>query len=233
MDNETIVGGYAFGDHLNLEEFSANGVSQVETELSPDDNQYTIRFYGRDGELIQEQRVPAVWTEAETFDVETGQVGELPRLVFGGDGLSYYGDNGDYLWRAYGVGVTTQSTSSNQYHMAGRNLNIQDVFGFYDTDTRIDDDRRYGNPYVRRYTEEEMRESAEDYLRMTHGSRAERRDNFIRMRSRHFDEMFLKGEWNTHENDEQPDIQAERGGALDEFLEEFKPHNTTPERSDE
>lgn len=233
MDNETIVGGYAFGDHLNLEEFSANGVSQVETELSPDDNQYTIRFYGRDGELIQEQRVPAVWTEAETFDVETGQVGELPRLVFDGDGLSYYGDNGDYLWRADGVGVTTQSTSSNQYHMAGRNLNIQDIFGFYDTDTRIDDDRRYGNPYVRRYTEEEMRESAEDYLRMTHGSRAEQRDNFIRMRSRHFDEMFLKGEWNTHENDEQPDIQAERGGALDEFLEEFKPHNTTPERSDE
>ena len=191
MDNETIVGGYAFGDHLNIEEFSANGVSQVEIELSPDDNQYTIRFYGRDGELIQEQRVPAVWTEAETFDVETGQVGELPRLVFDGDGLSYYGDNGDYLWRADGVGVTTQSTSSNQYHMAGRNLNIQDIFGFYDTDTRIDDDRRYGNPYVRRYTEEEMRESAEDYLRMTHGSRAEQRDNFIRMRSRHFDEMFL------------------------------------------
>ena len=222
MDNETIVGGYAFGDHLNLEEFSANGVSQVETELSPDDNQYTIRFYGRGGELIQEQRVPAVWTETETFDVETGQVGELPRLVFDGDGISYYGDNGDYLWRADGVGVTTQSTSSNQYHMAGRNLNIQ-----------IDEDRQYGNPYVRRYTEEEMRESAEDYIRMAYGSRAEQRDNFIRMRSRHFDEMFLKGEWRTHENDEQPDIEAERGGALDEFLEEFKPHNTTPERSDE
>lgn len=31
---------------------------------------------------------------------------------------------------------------------------------------------------------------------------------------------------------EQPDIKDERGGALDEFLDEFKPQ-TTPERSDE
>lgn len=38
------------------------------------------------------------------------------------------------------------------------------------------------------------------------------------------------GKWNI--TDEEPDISAERGGALDEFLDEFKPH-TTPERSDE
>lgn len=40
----------------------------------------------------------------------------------------------------------------------------------------------------------------------------------------------LLGEWETTE--EEPDIKAERGGALDEFLDEFKPQ-TTPERSDE
>ena len=40
----------------------------------------------------------------------------------------------------------------------------------------------------------------------------------------------LLGEWKTIE--EEPDIKAERGGALDEFLDEFKPQ-TTPERSDE
>lgn len=40
----------------------------------------------------------------------------------------------------------------------------------------------------------------------------------------------LLGEWKTTE--EEPDIKAERGGALDEFLDEFKPQ-TTPERSDE
>ena len=38
------------------------------------------------------------------------------------------------------------------------------------------------------------------------------------------------GKWNI--TYEEPDIKAERGGALDEFLDEFKPQ-TTPERSDE
>lgn len=206
-------------------------VVQVDTALNPDDNQYTIRFYGRDGELIQEQRVPVQWAETEAIDVNTGQITSLPRLEFEDGGLTYYGTAGDFLWRADGVGVTTQSTSSNEYRVAGRNLDIGEIFGPFDTDTRMNDDERYGNPYLRRHAEDE-RGRAEDYLRMTYGTRTEMREDFIRMRSKYLDEMFLKSERKMPE-DEQPDIQAERGGALDEFLEEFKPHNTTPERSDE
>lgn len=205
---------------------------QVDTTLNPDDNQYTVRFYGRDGELIQEQRVPVQWTETEAVDVDTGQITGLPRLEFDDGVLTYYGTAGDFLWRADGVGVTTQGTSSNEYHMAGRNLDIEEIFGPFDTDTRMDDDERYGNPYVRRYTEGE-RDRAEEYLRMTYGTSTEMREDFVRMRSRYLDEMFLKGEWKIPDDEEQPDIKDERGGALDEFLEEFKPQKTTPERSDE
>ena len=68
---------------------------------------------------------------------------------------------------------------------------------------------------------------------MVHGTRTELRDDFIRMRRRHLDEIFLKGEWKIPEEEEQPDIKDERGGALDEFLEKFTPQKTTPERSDE
>lgn len=42
----------------------------------------------------------------------------------------------------------------------------------------------------------------------------------------------IYGEWITG-REEQPDIKEERGGALDEFLEEFKPQQTINERSDE
>ena len=138
---------------------------------------------------------------------------------------------GDFLWRADGVGVTVQSTSSNEYRMAGRNLDIEEIFGPFDTDTRMDDDERYGNPYIRRHTEDE-RDRAEDYLRMVHGTRTELRDDFIRIRRRHLDETYLKGEWKIPEEEEQPDIQEEHGGALDDFLEKFTPQKTTTERSD-
>ena len=178
---------------------------QVDTTLNPDDNQYTVRFYRGDGELIQEQRVPVQWTETGAVDVDTGQITGLPRLEFDDGGLTYYGTAGDF---------------------------IEEIFGPFDTDTRMDDDERYGNPYVRRYTEGE-RDRAEEYLRMTYGTRTEMRENFVRMRSRYLDEMFLKGEWKIPDNEEQPDIKDERGGALDEFLEEFKPQKTNPERSDE
>lgn len=89
-------------------------VAQVDTAFNPDDNMYTVRLYGRDGELIQEQQV------------------------------SY-------------------------------------------TDTRMDGEQ-YGNPYIR---------------------------------------------WKIPEEEEQPDVQEERGGVLDEFLEKFTPQKTTPERGDE
>ena len=54
--------------------------------------------------------------------------------------------------------------------------------------------------------------------------------NTIQSRNAQMIKDLLWGELKTTE--EEPDIKAERGGALDEFLDEFKPQ-TTQERSDE
>ena len=238
MGDETfITGGYVLGEDLDI-----GGVAQVDTALNQDDNMYTVRFYGRNGELIQEQQVAAnladlnaVTTVSEDDilhgDTEPGL--RIPYMTLNDDGLNYYGEDGDLLWRADRTMMYAQSTSSNEYHMAGRNFDIEEIFGPYDTDTRMDDDERYGNPYVRRYVEGELRDRAEEHLRMTYGTRTELREDFIRARNRHLDEIFLKGEWKIPQEEEQPDIQEERGGALDEFLEKFTPQKTTPERSDE
>ena len=74
---------------------------------------------------------------------------------------------------------------------------------------RAYDDEYYGNPYVRRYSET-VRE--EDLQRL--------------------ERVFCFGGWDTSDGEDEPEIKEERGGALDEFLDEFKPQ-TTPERSDE
>lgn len=237
MGDETfITGGYVLGEDLDI-----GRVAQVDTALNQDDNMYTVRFYGRDGELIQEQQVAAnlsdlnavtTVSEDDILQGDTAPGLRIPYMTLDDNGLNYYGEDGDLLWRADGAMMYAQSTSSNEYHMAGSNLNIEEIFGPYDTDTLMDDNERYSNPYIRRYVEGELRDRAEDYLRMTYGTRAEQREHFLDMRSRHLDEIFIKGEWEIPE-EEQPDIKDERGGALDEFLEKFTPQKTTPERSDE
>lgn len=52
------------------------------------------------------------------------------------------------------------------------------------------------------------------------------------IRRERIERAFCFGGWDTSDCEEEPDIKAERGGALDEFLDEFKPQ-TTQERSDE
>lgn len=71
------------------------------------------------------------------------------------------------------------------------------------------DDAYYGNPYVRRYAETAREEDLQ---------RLER--------------VFCFGGWDTSDDEDEPEIKEERGGALDEFLDEFKPQTTT-ERSEE
>lgn len=255
MGDETIVGGYVLGEALDLGTLSADEVAQVDTAINPDDNLYTVRFYGRDGELIEERQLPVEWDETGFTTVHDEDVPErdirlsadepwraeftgfdnirIPYMTYDGNSLSFYGNDGELAWRADGVGVTMQGTSSVEYHTA---LNMRDLWQMpvYDEDTAITDDyERYSNPYIRRYNEGELRDRAEEYLRTTYGTRTEMREDFIRARSRYLDEIFLKGEWKIPEEEEQPDIQEERGGALDEFLEKFTPQKTTPERSDE
>lgn len=244
------------GQTISLGTLSEDQVAQVDAALNPEDNLYTVRFYGRDGELLQEQQLPVQFTEYDAATTisnddmlqsispfEDEWETEMPEpvhrlgvqhLELTGDGLNFYGDDNELLWRADGTGMyTAQGTSSTEYRTA---LNMPNFWQtpIYDADTRIDDDdARYGNPYIRRYVEGELRDRAEEYLRTTYGTRTEQREDFIRMRSRHLDEVFLKGEWKIPEEEEQPDIQDERGGALDEFLEKFTPQKITPERSDE
>lgn len=245
-EGHTIVGGYVIGDELDIGDIGVDGATQWETTLNPDDNLYTVRFYGRNGELIEERKMPVDWSETEfaaihdedtperdihlntdeTWRAEfTGFDGTgIPHMTYDGNGLNFYGEDGELLWRADGVGMYTQGTSSAEY--PARNFNLDGWPAIYDADTRLTDDdyARYLNA---------TRESAEDYLRMIHGSRTEQREHFIRTRSRYLDEIFLKGEWKILEEEEQPDIEDERGGALDEFLNGFKPQKTKSERSDE
>lgn len=238
MGDETfIAGGYVLGEDLDI-----GRVAQVDTALNQDDNMYTVRFYGRDGELIQEQQVAAnladlnaVTTVSEDDILQDDMTPGLriPYMTLGGDRVNYYGEDDDLLWSVDSTGMYVQSASSAEYHSA---LNMRDLWQMpaYDADTAITDDyERYSNPYIRRCNEGELRDRAEEYLRTTYGTRTEMREDFIRTRSRHLDEIFLKGEWKIPEEEEQPDIQDERGGALDEFLEKFTPQKITPERSDE
>lgn len=171
-----ITEGYVIGEDLNIDR-----VAQVNTALNPNDNVYTVRLYGRDGELIQERQVAAnladlnaVTTVSEDDilhgDTEPGL--RTPYMTLDGDRVNYYGEDDNLLWSVDSTGMYVQDTSSTEYHSA---LNMRDFL----------------------------------------------------------DEIFLKGEWKIPEEEEQPDIQEKRDGALDEFLEKFTPQKTTPERSDE
>lgn len=248
MGDETfVVGGYVLGETLGT--LTEEEVSQVDTTLNQDDNSYTVRFYGRDGELIQERQIPVEWSESELTSIDEEDLPvrgvrldtnvtweadldmRYPHMTYDGTGMNFYGEDGELLWRADGVGVTVQGTSSGEYSMAGRNLDIdEEIFGPFDTDT----EPRFTltESEYQRYLDV-ARDSSERYLDIAYGTRTELRENFLRTRSRHLDEVFLKGEWKIPEEEEQPDIKDERGGALDEFLEKFTPQKTTPERSDE
>ena len=139
--------------------------------------------------------------------VDLGREVRFPQQIVYGHGRMWYDrDTGE---------LSCRETSDPDYY---RNLDIdmrewdreQDAHhSVYRREyERAYDDANYGNPYVRRYAETLREEGL-----------------------RHLERDFhLLGKWNI--TDEEPDIKAERGGALDEFLDEFKPQ-TTPERSDE
>lgn len=132
--------------------------------------------------------------------------------------LSFYGDFGELEWSTTIGNAVVQGTSSEECQRPA--LNTQDYdFSFlpYDQGTGIDREQ-YSNPYIRRYMEDAG--SAEQYTYMVHGSSEEQRDQFQRFYREYF------GKW-TIPDDEQPDIEDERGGALDEFLEKFKPQKSS------
>lgn len=138
--------------------------------------------------------------------VDLGREVRFPQIVYGHGRMWYDRDTGE---------LSCRETSDPDYY---ENLDIdmrewdreQDAHhAVYRREyERAYDDANYGNPYVRWYVET-LRED---------GLRHLKRD------------FHLLGKWNI--TDKEPDIKEERGGALDEFLDEFKPQ-TTPERSDE
>lgn len=133
----------------------------------------------------------------------------VPHMEYDMNGMRWYDESGEVAWQTDGAGVYVRGTNSDEYCMASRNLDIDaEIFGPFDIET----EPRHT------LTEKEY----QMYL-----------DSLIRTRGRHLYETYIKGEWKILEEEEQSDIQEERGGALDEFLEKFTPQKTTPERSDE
>lgn len=120
-----------------------------------------------------------------------------------------------------------QATSSNAYTASGRNLDIDMREWDREQDAHHSIYRReYTSMFERDYSrpEREFIRDAERYLRDVEWPR--------RVRAERRACIFSDGEWiGGCDYAEQPDIKDERGGALDEFLDEFKPQ-TTPERSD-
>ena len=140
--------------------------------------------------------------------VDFGQEIAIPRVEYGLGQMRYFGDTGVLEWRADGEPVYhEQATSSNMYEAVGRNLDI---------DMREWDREQDAHHSV--YRQEYPQPTLWQHLNTIQSCNAQRLKDL------------LLGEWKTTE--EEPDIKAERGGALDEFLDEFKPQ-TTPERSDE
>ena len=190
-------------------------VTRLETTYLPETNENRIRMYGADGELICEQ----------IMAVDFGQEIAIPRVEYGLGQMRYFGDTGVLEWRAEGEPVYhEQATSSNMYEAVGRNLDIDMREWDREQDTHHSVYRReYPHDYSR--SERELIREAERYLRDVEWPRRVRAERRAR--------IFCDGEWTGGcDYAEQPDIKDERGGALDEFLDEFKPQ-TTPERSDE
>lgn len=117
-----------------------------------------------------------------------------------------------------------QATSSNAYTASGRNPDIDMREWDREQDAHHSVYRReYPHDYSR--SERELIREAERYLRDVERPRRVRAERRAR--------IFCDGEWTGGcDYAEQQDIKDERGGALDEFLDEFKPQ-ITPERNDE
>lgn len=190
-------------------------VTRLETTYLPATNENRIRMYGANGELICEQ----------IMAVDFGQEIAIPRVEYGLGQMRYFGDTGVLEWRAEGEPVYhEQATSSNMYEAVGRNLDIDMREWDREQDAHHSVYRReYPHDYSR--SERELIREAERYLRDVEWPRRVRAE-----RAR----VYCDGEWTGGiGREEEPDIKAERGGALDEFLNGFKPQETTPERSDE
>lgn len=177
-------------------------VSNIETTYLPASHENLIRIYGVNGELIGEQLLA----------VDLGQEIRLPPFEPGRGNVWYDRDAGTLEW--------TTSSESTYY----RNLDIDMREWDREQDAHHSVYRReYPHDYSR--SERALIREAERYLRDVEWPRRVRAERRAR--------IFCDGEWTGGcDYAEQPDIKDERGGALDEFLDEFKPQ-ITPERSDE
>ena len=186
-------------------------VNQVQTQFLPESNEYLIRYFGHDGELVEELRMAA--------DVATPP----HRLELDRDGMLLVNDSGETLWHSDGFNMYAQGTSSAGYR-AATNINIEDIFGPFDTDPAPG----FTESEYQMYLDLEVGAPTDRYTDITYGGGS---SVFHTRRRDYFEKIFCNGDWGNVE--EQPDIEAECGGALDEFLEEFKPQKTNPDRSDE
>ena len=125
--------------------------------------------------------------------------------------VRFYDSDGALQWETTATAV--QGTSSAEYVLPSRQIDFDLSYPgwIYDNDSAPGLDNM-GDIDLSRYVEP-MVDDAHDYLTMAHGSRAYQREVWLDYKARYFDVKF--GE------EVQSDIEDERGGALDDFLNTF------------
>ena len=170
-------------------------------------NQYDLQFVGIDGTPLATQRITVQdYSDTEYHDATT---------------------NIDWATLGYDNDTSPLRASGYGFYLNGDYLDFQDADGNIVSRTNIADQQQFAPDDAITWDEAGAWERYNDAHHAVY-----RREPFVvggpgtRINFDWFDEKWVFPE-------EEPDIEDERGGALDEFLEQFKPQNTTPERSDE
>lgn len=259
MDEHVITGGYVAGDTLDLprnhtlREVHVNNNPDGSYEVQYQDSDGNVLFSQRvDAQGTSSREYPhrgfrvnnMILDEWRSFPYDTDTtlgLGNLGELRIDEDGMSLHGENGEVFTRISNgqvfaeAGVTGNTAREATFTASNAVWNedvLRELLG-----TPVVSMPRYEeadvtceyNPYYRRYVEDTMnavRATSPDYLRMPNGSRKYQRHSWLDYKLGYLDKKF----GDKFDLESLPDIEDERGGALDEFLDGFNTADTTQQK---
>lgn len=259
MDEHVITGGYVMGDTIDvsnshgIREFHVNNNPDGSYEVQYQDSDGNVLFsqrvdaqgtssreYPRRGYRLNNMVVDE-W-RGLMYDTDTTLgLGNLGELRMDEDGMSFHGDNGEVLTRISNgqvfteAGVTGNVANEATFTASNAVWNedvLRELLGtpVVSMPQHEEADVTYEyNPYLRRYLEDtvgEGRATGPDYLRMPNGSRRYQRHSWLDYKLEYLDKKF----GDKFDLESLPDIEDERGGALDKFLNGFNTADTTQQK---